>query len=129
MGISIIGGSSIYWLRKLATRSAPCPLTAAKAATGCRRMHNTLLGEKNIIGTYLPASDVEAYNAKDEFYGGQEVNKLLADWMAQIPAVNTGAFSAEAQAALTAVMPQYLAGGDMAECLEEAAAQFEQSIQ
>ena len=39
MGISIIGGSSIYWLRKLATRFAPCPLTAAKAATGCRRMH------------------------------------------------------------------------------------------
>ena len=35
----------------------------------------------------------------------------------------------EEQAALIAVMPQYLAGGDMAECLEEAAAQFEQSIQ
>ncbi len=122
------GGSSWFVLNnsKNAEKAADF---LAKTFGGSTELYNTLLGEKNIIGTYLPASDVEAYNAKDEFYGGQEVNKLLADWMAQIPAVNTGAFSAEAQAALTAVMPQYLAGGDMAECLEEAAAQFEQSIQ
>lgn len=47
MGISIIGGSSIYWLRKLATRSAPCPLTAAKAATGCRRMQLVMEAKAN----------------------------------------------------------------------------------
>lgn len=81
------------------------------------------------MGTYLPASDVEAYEMKDEFYGGQQVNKDLATWMAEIPAVDTGAFSAEAQSALLAVTPQILEGADLTECLADAETQFEQLIQ
>ena len=52
----------------------------------------------NIIGTYLPAADIEAVNTESEFFSGQQINKTLVDWEAQIPSVNTGAFSAEARA-------------------------------
>lgn len=122
------GGSSWFVLNNSANADVAADFMA-KTFAGSKELYNTLLAEKNIVGTYLPATDVEAYDLGQDFYGGQKVNKDLAAWLAEIPAVDTGAFSAEAQAALTAVTPQYLAGGDLDECLEEAAAQFEQSIQ
>ena len=85
--------------------------------------------QKNIICTYLPASIVPAYSTAHDFYGGQKVNADLAGWLNNVPVVNTGAFSSEAQAALTAITPKFLDGADLDECLKEAAAQFEQSIQ
>lgn len=101
----------------------------AKTFAGDKELYNTLLEQKNIIGTYLPASIVPAYGIEHPFYGGQKVNDDLAAWLEQVPVVNTGAFTAEAQAALTAVTPKILEGADLDECLKEAAAQFEQSIQ
>ena len=39
----------------------------------------------NIIGTYLPASDCEAVEAASDFFSGQQINKTLVEWEAQIP--------------------------------------------
>ena len=122
------GGSSWFVLADSPNAEVAADFLA-KAFGSSTDLYNTLLAGKNIMGTYLPASDAEAYDAEDEFYGGQKVNADLANWLSQIPAVNTGAFSAEAQAALLAVTPNYLSGGDLDECLAEAATQFEQSIQ
>ncbi len=49
----------------------------------------------NIIGTYLPAADIEAVNTESEFFSGQQINKHWSIGEAQIPSVNTGAFSAQ----------------------------------
>lgn len=122
------GGSSWYVLSNGKNADLAADFLA-KTFAGNTDLYNTLLEGKNIVGTYLPAAEVPAYDVANEFYGGQKVNKDLAVWLAEIPAVDTGAFSAEAQAALTAVMPQYLAGADMDTCLTDAAEQFEQSIQ
>ena len=122
------GGSSWFVLADSPNAEVAADFLA-KTFGSSTDLYNTLLAGKNIMGTYLPASDAEAYDAEDEFYGGQKVNADLANWLSQIPAVNTGAFSAEAQAALLAVTPNYLSGGDLDECLAEAATQFEQSIQ
>jgi lactose/L-arabinose transport system substrate-binding protein len=122
------GGSSWYVLSNSENADIAADFLA-KTFGADTDLYNTLLSEKNIVGTYLPAAEVEAYDAEDEFYGGQQVNKDFAEWLAQIPAVDTGAFSSEAQAALLAVTPEYLAGGDLDTCLEEATTQFEQSIQ
>lgn len=122
------GGSSWFVLANSENSDVAADFLA-KTFGGSPELYNTLLGEKNIMGTYLPASTVDAYSAESEFYGGQKVNADLATWLGEIPAVETGAFSAEAQAALLGVMPEYLAGGDLDTVLEEATTQFEQSVQ
>ena len=122
------GGSSWFVLKNGKNAEAAAEFLKNTFA-GSTDLYNTLLEGANIMGTYLPASDVEAVNIEDEFYGGQQVNKDLSTWMAEIPAVNTGAFSAEAQSALLAVTPQILEGADLTECLTEAESQFEQMIQ
>lgn len=122
------GGSSWFVLANSKNSEVAADFMA-KTFGGSAELYNTLLGEKNIMGTYLPASSVEAYSAGSDFYGGQTVNADLAQWLGKIPAVATGAFSAEAQSALLGVMPEYLAGGDLDTVLEEAAMQFEQLIQ
>lgn len=122
------GGSSWYVLNNGKNKDAAAEFLAATFA-GNTELYNTLLAEKNIIGTYLPANSVAAYGEAQEFYGGQKVNADLAAWASEIPAVNTGAFSAEAQAALIAITPKFLEGTDLAEWLKEATAQFEQTIQ
>ena len=64
-----------------------------------------------------------------EFYGGQKVNADLAAWLSEIPAVDTGAFTSEAQTALLGIVPEFLAGGDLDAGLSNAAQQYEQLTQ
>lgn len=122
------GGSSWYVLKN-AKNAEKAADFLAKTFAGSTELYNTLLKSSNIMGTYLPAESVEAYSEPSEFYGGQKLNADLASWLKDIPAVDTGAFSAEAQAALLAVTPEYLAGGNLDDCLKNAAEQFNQSIQ
>ncbi len=122
------GGSSWYVLANSANSDAAADFLA-KTFAGSTDLYNTLLNDKNIMGTYLPASGVPAYDVASDFYGGQKLNADFAAWLSEIPAVTTGAFSAEAQTALLGVMPAYLAGGDMDKALSDAATQYEQLIQ
>lgn len=122
------GGSSLFILKNGKNAEKAAEFLAATFA-GSKDLYNTLLEEKSIIGTYLPAADVPAYSEGQEFYGGQTVNADFASWAREVPAVNTGAFSSEAQAALTAVIQGYLSGDDLDQCLKDATKQFEQSIQ
>ena len=73
--------------------------------------------------------NLAAASAFLEFFSGQQINKTLVDWEAQIPSVNTGAFSAEAQSALLAVTPNILNGSDLDTELAAAEEQFNQTIQ
>lgn len=95
---------------------------------GSKELYETLLKEKNVMGTYLPASDSKEYDVEDEFYGNQKINRDFATWLGEVPEVNTGAFSAEAQSALLSVTPQIFKGDDMDKNLKSAEEQFEQSI-
>jgi len=122
------GGSSWYVLNNGKNAELAADFLAETFA-GNNELYNILLNNKNIIGTYLPASNVEALDFGHEFYGEQKVNKELQEWLEEVPPVNTGAFTSEAQAALLAVTPNILAGQDLTENLKEAVVQFEQSIQ
>lgn len=121
------GGSSWFVLKNSKNSDLAADFLA-KTFGESKDLYNTLLENKSIIGTYLPAADVAGYDQKSDFFGGQQVNKTLADWMSKIPAVDTGAFSAEAQAALTAVTPGILSGSDLNTSLKDAEKQFEQSV-
>lgn len=122
------GGSSMFVLKN-SKHSDLAAKFLAKTFGSSTELYNTLLENKNIMGTYLPADTVKAYDAAQSFYGGQKVNKVLSGWLAKIPAVDTGAYTAEAQAALVSITPKYLAGGDLNTCLTEAEAQYKRSVQ
>lgn len=121
------GGSSWFVLNKggnpdLAAKFLKTTFGESKA------LYENLLEEKNVMGTYLPASKSKAYDSANEFYGGQKVNRDLATWLSEVPEVNTGAYTAEAQAALLGVTPQILKGDDVSTNLKSAEKQFDQSI-
>jgi lactose/L-arabinose transport system substrate-binding protein len=99
-----------------------------KTFAGSIPLYDTLLRNKTILATYLPAVSAPAYDEPSAFYGGQTVNKDLADWASQIPSVNTGAYSAEAQSALSSVTPRILSGGDMSVLLAEAEKNFQSKM-
>lgn len=101
----------------------------AKTFGGNTDLYNTLLESINLMGTYLPASNIPAYDKEDEFFANTKINQIFVNWIDEIPAVNTGAFSAEAQAALLAVVPDILDGKDLDTCLSQAEEQFNQNIQ
>ncbi len=121
------GGSSWFVLANSANADVAADFMKETFA-GSSDLYNTLL-EKNIMGTYLPAMDSPLYDTPQEYYGGQTLNRDLANWAAEIPNVNVGAFTAEAQAALTGILPKLLAGGDYESCMQEAANQFTLLIQ
>ncbi|MDO5423454.1 MAG: extracellular solute-binding protein [Eubacteriales bacterium] len=122
------GGSSWFVLKNSENAEAAAQFLA-NTFGGSTELYDSLLKSNNIIGTYLPASEVEALDAESEYFSGQQINKTLVEWEAQIPSVNTGVYSAEAQSALLAVTPNILNGSDLATELESAAAQFNASVQ
>jgi lactose/L-arabinose transport system substrate-binding protein len=122
------GGSSWFVLANAPHRAA-AEAFMANTFAGSVELYDTLLRNKTILGTYLPANDAPAYDEGNPFYSGQLVNKELAQWAAKIPAVDTGAFSAEAQASLVSVTPRVLAGEDYSQLMKEAEKQFAQKVQ
>ena len=122
------GGSSWFVLKNSKNAEAAAKFLG-KTFGGSVEMYDSLMKSNNIIGTYLPASDCEAVEAASDFFSGQQINKTLVEWEAQIPSVNTGAFSAEAQSALLAVTPNILNGSDLDTELAAAEEQFNQTIQ
>ncbi len=122
------GGSSWYVMENSKNADVAADFLA-KTFGGSTELYNTLVEKKNIMATYLPASNVPAYDTADEFFAGTKINQTLASWIFEIPAVNTGAYSAEAQAALLAVTPDILNGKDVDTCLAQAEEQFNQSTQ
>lgn len=122
------GGSSWFVLKNSKNAEAAAQFMANTFA-GSVELYDSLLESNNIIGTYLPASEAAALNAESEFFSNQQINKTLVEWEALIPAVNTGAFSAEAQSALLAVTPNILAGSDLDTELAAAAVQFDSMVQ
>lgn len=122
------GGSSIYVLKNGAHAKEAAQFLADTFGKSTE-LYNTLAASANIMGTYLPAREAEAYSTEDEFFGGQKVNQMFASWLDEIPSVNPGAYTAEAQSALVAVTPDILNGADLNTELKAAEEQFNASIQ
>ncbi len=91
--------------------------------------YQKILVENGGVGTYLPSQSGEAYVKPDEFFGGQKVFVDLAKYMKEIPAVDYGAYTYEADAAIAAILPSVYTGGDVDALLKDAQAQVESSIQ
>ena len=106
---SNLGGSSWYITTKSRNRAVAEDFMKTTFAADKEFYQKILVGQ-GALGSYLPAQDGSAYVEPDPFFGGQKVFADLAAWMREIPPVNYGLFTYEADSALMTVMPDYLAG-------------------
>lgn len=126
---SNLGGSSWYVLENGPAKDTAVDFMNSVYAAD-EDFYQTILMNNGAVGTYVPAMTGEAYATPDEFFGGEAIYEDLATWTAQIPAVNIGQYTYEADAAVMAQMDAYINGSiTLEEALEAAQAQLENSIQ
>lgn len=98
-----LGGSSWYVCEKAENRDLAIDFLKTMYA-GDNEFYQTILMNNGAVGTYLPASSGEAYTKPDEFFGGSAIYKDLSKWMTEIPSINYGSYTYEADAAIMAQM-------------------------
>ena len=125
---SNLGGSSWYVLSSAPAKDAAVDFLKSVWGSDVDFYQKILVGQ-GAFSSYLPARDGAAYSATDDYFGGQAVWKDFSDWQAQIPGVNYGIFTNEADAAVTAQLPGLVAGGDIDKAIEAIDAQITQQIQ
>lgn len=64
------GGSSWFVLKNSKNADAAAKFLADTFG-GSTELYDSLMKSNNIIGTYLPAADIEAVNTESEFFSGQ----------------------------------------------------------
>jgi lactose/L-arabinose transport system substrate-binding protein len=125
---SNLGGSSWYVIEKSKNRAVAEDFLKTIFAAD-QDFYQKILVEQGAVGTYLPSQDGVAYTKPDQFFGGQKIFSDFSTWMRKIPPVNYGLFTYEADAALMAVMPDYLAGKiDVETALKKAEEQLKNQI-
>lgn len=87
--------------------------------------YQELLTEVGAIGTYKPASEGDAYQYENEFFGGQQVIQDISQWMEEIPQVDYGMNTYGIEDILSAELQQYLNGKSLEDVLADAQAQAE----
>lgn len=90
--------------------------------------YQDLVTEIGAIGTYIPATQGEAYKAADEYFGGQTTISDLSKWMEDIPQINYGLHTYAIEDILVVEMQNYLNGKDVDQVLEDAQAQAEAQL-
>lgn len=90
--------------------------------------YQDLVREVGALGTYLPATNGEAYKEADEFFGGQSIIQDFSTWMDQVPNVNYGMHTYAIEDILVVAMQNYLSGADLDQVLQDAQAQAESQL-
>lgn len=91
--------------------------------------YQDILVEKGAVGSYIPSQTGEAYSVEDAFFGGQQVYVEMSKWMQEIPSLNYGLYTYEADAAIFANMPSVYDGGSIEEALQNAEDQVKSQMQ
>ena len=125
---SNLGGSSWYVLSSAPAKDEAIDFLQTVWASDVDFYQKILVGQ-GAFSSYLPARDGRAYSASDDYFGGQAVWASFSDWLAQIPGVNYGIFTNEADAAVTAQLPGLVAGGSIDDAIAAIDAQVAQQIQ
>jgi lactose/L-arabinose transport system substrate-binding protein len=122
------GGSSWYVLSSGPGKDAAVDFLKTIWA-GDKDFYQKILVGQGAVGTWLPARDGDAYKSSDEFFGGQPVWANFSDWLAKIPGVDYGTFTAEVDAAVVAQLPAIAKGGSVDDALKAINDQAQQQMQ
>ncbi|NCB01508.1 MAG: extracellular solute-binding protein [Spirochaetia bacterium] len=126
---SNLGGSSWFVLQNGASRDAA--IEFMKEIYGSdKEFYQTILINNGAIGSYTPAFAGDAFATKDAFFGNRAIFTDLSKWAAQVPKVNVGQYTYEADAAVMGVMEDYYTGKTtIDQALESAEKQLKNTIQ
>ncbi|WP_240233239.1 ABC transporter substrate-binding protein [Devosia lacusdianchii] len=125
---SNLGGSSWYVLASSDNKEEAIDFLKTIWASDVDFYQKILVGQ-GAVGSLLAAREGEAYKATDEFFGGAPVWQNFSDWLAEIPSVDYGVFTAEVRSAITAQLPAILDGGDIDAALQAINDQAQQQMQ
>lgn len=123
---SNLGGSSWYVLNVPGKEDAADFL--AKTFGSNVEFYQTINKEIGAIGTFKPAADGEAYQAGDDFFGGQKIIADFAAWTEQIPQINYGLHTYAIEDILAVEAQNYIKGKDLDKALEDAQKQAEAQV-
>ncbi|GGO03404.1 extracellular solute-binding protein [Saccharibacillus kuerlensis] len=94
-----------------------------------KELYQQMLDEIGIIGTLKAASEGDAYDKADEFFGGQKVYADFAKWTTEVPNVNYGLHTYAIEDILSAELQNYLKGSkDVDAVMNDAQAQAEAQL-
>lgn len=125
---SNLGGSSWYVLSSSEEKDAAIDFLNKVWASDVDFYQKILVGQ-GAVGSYLPSRTGEAYSSTDDYFSGQPVWQNFSDWLVQIPGVNYGIFTGEADSAVLAQIPALADGGNVDEIIQAIDAQVRQQIQ
>ena len=121
-----LGGSSWYVLNVDGKEKAADLLGNTFGANV--ELYEELVAEIGAIGTYIPATESDAYKAEDEFFGGQSIVADFSSWVDEIPSVNYGIHTYAIEDILVEGMQQYFNGKDLTDVLNDAQTQAESQL-
>jgi lactose/L-arabinose transport system substrate-binding protein len=125
---SNLGGSSWYVMSSAPEKDAAIDFLNSIWAQDAD-FYQEILINQGALGSLLAAREGEAYSASDEFFGGAPVWQNFSQWLGQIPSVNYGIFTNEADSAVVAQIPALTSGGNVDEIAAAIDAQVRQQIQ
>jgi lactose/L-arabinose transport system substrate-binding protein len=124
------GGSSWYVLASSPPEEKAAALDFLKTIwAGDADFYQAILSNTGAVGTWLHAREGAAYQAKDDFFGGQPIWQDFATWLAQVPDVDYGIFTGEVDSAISAQLPAIAQGGSVDAAIEAINAQAQQATQ
>lgn len=106
---SNLGGSSWYVLENGKGKDLAIDFLN-KIYAGDNDFYQKILIDRGAVGTYMPAQGGEAYTKEDPFFNNQKVYTDFSNWIGNIPSINYGLYTYEADAAIMAVMPDVYSG-------------------
>jgi lactose/L-arabinose transport system substrate-binding protein len=121
---SNLGGSSWYVLNIPGKEKAAEFLGNTFGAES--DFHQQFVEEIGGVGTYQPALEGDAYQAEDEFFGGQKILSDFASWTEEIPQVNYGLHTYVIEDILANEIQKYLDGEDLDTVMDNAQSLAEQ---
>jgi lactose/L-arabinose transport system substrate-binding protein len=120
---SNLGGSSWYVLSSAPSKDAAIDFLSTVWGSDADFYQKILVGQ-GALGSLTAARDGEAYKASDPYFGGQAVWQNFTTWLSQIPGVNYGTFTNEADAAVNAQALAMQKGGSIDEAIAAIDAQI-----
>ncbi|PLT45183.1 lactose transport system (lactose-binding protein) [Paenibacillus pasadenensis] len=123
---SNLGGSSWYVLNVDGKEQAAEFL--AKTLGSDAELYQKLVTDIGVIGTLKAATEGDAYNQEDAYFGGQKIVSDFAAWTQKIPQVNYGMHTYAIEDILVSAMQSYLGGADLDKVLSDAQSQAESQL-
>lgn len=124
---SSIGGAGWYVLKNVGNSETAVDFVGKTFASSTDLMNN-LVKDINLVSTLNAAASCPNYNAGDEYFGGQEIFKDLAEWTAEVPSVNYGLHTYAIEDIMTEAMQSILQGADIDETLNTFQGQIEAAV-